>query len=118
MGSGARTSAATSSRKCRLKAVIESIDSSANKADLPEGTADRSHIEPGPLFKEIYSGIMDMENPREWRPLLQKEERSFLAYTTDIHTLNQFKIIHQTPQKCGTAFHHKVYLAAVDSLNV
>ena len=118
MGSGSGTSAATASRKRRLIAVIASIDSSADIADSPRGIADPSYIEPGPLFKEIYCGVIDMENPGEWRPLLQKEERSFLAHTTDIHTLHQFETIHQIPQKCGTAFHYKVYLAALESLNV
>ena len=118
MGSGSRTSAATASCKRRLIAVIASIDSSADIADSPGGISDPSYIEPGPLFKEIYSGIMDMENPEEWGPLLQKEERSFLAHTTDIHTLNQFKTIHQIPKKSGTAFHYKVYLAALESLYV
>jgi hypothetical protein len=97
--------------------VIGSIDSSADAAALPEEITDRP-IVPGPLFKEIYSGIMNMENPEEWRPLLQREIRSFLAHTTDIHTLDQFKIIHQIPQKCGTAFHHKAYLVALESLNI
>ena len=64
--------------------MIGSIDTSADTEDLSEGIADRRFIEPGPLFKEIYSGLMDMENPEEWRPLLQREVRSFFAHTTDI----------------------------------
>jgi hypothetical protein len=98
--------------------VIGSIDSSADTEGLPEGIADRRFIQPGPLFKEIYSGLVDMENPEEWRPLLQKEVRSFFAHTTDINTLEQFKTIHQIPQKSGTAFHHKAYIIALESLNI
>ena len=98
--------------------MIGSIDSSVDTEDLSEGIADRRFIQPGPIFKEIYSGLMDMENPEEWRPLLQREVRSFFSHTTDIHTLEQFKTIHQIPQKCGTAFHHKAYLVALESLNI
>ena len=98
--------------------MIESINPSAGTEDLSEGIADRRFIQPGPLFKEIYSGLMDMENPEEWRPLLQREVRSFFSNTTDIHTLEQFKTIHQIPRKCGTAFHHKAYLVALESLNI
>ena len=118
MGSGSRTSSATASRERGLIAVIGSIDSSADTTELPEKTTDSRPVEPGPLFKEIYSGIMDMENPEEWRPVLQREVRSFYAHTTDINTLDQFKTIHQIPQKCGTAFHHKAYLVALESLNI
>lgn len=98
--------------------MIGSLDTGTDAAAFPEEITDRRPIEPGPLFKEIYSGIMNMENPDEWRPLLQKEVRSFFAHTTDINTLHQFKIIHQIPQKCGTAFHHKAYLVALESLNI
>ncbi|MBU25941.1 MAG: hypothetical protein CMD99_07910 [Gammaproteobacteria bacterium] len=98
--------------------MIGSIDSSADGADFPEEITEHRLIEPGPIFKEIYSGIVDMENPEEWRPLLQREARSFLSHTTDINTFEQFKTIHQIPQKRGTAFHHKAYLAALESLSV
>lgn len=118
MGPGSRTSAATASRERRLIAVIGSLDTGTDAAALSDEFADRRSIEPGPLFKEIYSGIMNIENPDEWRPLLQKEVRSFFAHTTDINTLHQFKTIHQIPQKCGTAFHHKAYLVALESLNI
>ena len=118
MGSGSRSSPATANRGRRLRAVMGSIDSSTDVADSPEGIKERRSIEPGPLFKEIYSGIMDMENPEEWRPLLQREVSSFFAHTTDIHTLGQFKTIHQITEKSGTAFHHKAYLEALESLNV
>ena len=101
MDSSSRTSSATASCERGLIAVIGFIDSSADTEDLPEEIADRRFVQPGPLFKEIYSGLMDMENPDEWRPLLQREVRSFFAHTTDINTLHQFKTIHQIPQKCG-----------------
>ena len=74
-----------------------------------------------PSKKGTYTSVsihVDMENPEEWRPLLQKEVRSFFAHTTDIHTLEQFKTIHQIPQKSGTAFHHKAYIIALESLNI
>ena len=120
MGSGSRTYAATAtaSRERRLIVVIGPLDTGADAAALPEEITDLRPVEPGPLFKEIYSGVMDTENPDEWRPLLQKEVRSFFSHTTDIYTLDQFKTIHQIPQKGGTAFHHKAYLEALEPLNI
>ena len=58
-----------------------------------------------------------MENPEEWRPVLQREVLFFCSHYR-YHTLDQFKTIHQIPQKCGTAFHHKAYLVALESLNI
>ena len=72
---------------------------------------------PGPLFKEVYAGFIDVENPMDFRPLLETERRSFLAHTTDIQTLAQFNTIHKLPEKWGTAFHHKAYVATIESLN-
>ena len=118
MDSGSRTSAATATRERRLTAVIGSLDTGTDATALSEAITDPRAIEPGPLFKEIYSGVMNLENPDEWRPLLQKEVRSFFSHTTDIYTLDQFKTIHQIPQKGGTAFHHKAYLEALESLNI
>ena len=66
------------SRERRLIVVIGSLDTGADAAALSEEITDLRPIEPGPLFKEIYSGLMDMENPDEWRPLLQKKYALFL----------------------------------------
>ena len=71
---------------------------------------------PGPLFKELYAGIVDIEDPAEWGPLLEKENRSLFSNTTDIHTWEQFQTLHRKPQKQGTAFHHRLYLSSVESL--
>lgn len=75
----------------------------------------RTHT-PGPLFKELYAGIVDIEDPAEWGPLLEKENRSLFSNTTDIQTWDQFQTLHKKPQKLGTAFHHRLYLSSVESL--
>ena len=96
--------------------MLGAIDS-INALDGATGSLeDRSSYYPGPLFKEVYAGLIDVEDPLAWRPILENETRSFLANTTDIQTLDQFKKIHQTPEKWGTAFHHRVYVASLDSL--
>ena len=71
---------------------------------------------PGPLFKEIYAGLLDVEDPAEWGPVLENETRSFLAHTTDIQTLDQFNTIHQVPEKLGSVFHHRIYVSTLESL--
>ena len=73
-------------------------------------------VSPGPLFKEIYAGLLDVEDPTEWGPILDKETRSFLAHTTDIQTLEQFNTIHQVPEKWGSVFHHRIYVSTLESL--
>ena len=70
----------------------------------------------GPLFKELYAGLLDIEDPKALQPVLAKETRSLLAHTTDIQTLAQFHSLHQVPQKSGTAYHHKTYLNTVEQL--
>ena len=52
----------------------------------------------GPLFKEIYSGFIDVENPDEWEPLLNGETRSLLAHTTDVQNLAQFRTLQHVPE--------------------
>ena len=71
---------------------------------------------PGPLFKVIYAGLLDVEDPAEWGPVLENETRSFLAHTTDIQTLEQFNTIHQVPEKWGSVFHHRIYVSTLESL--
>jgi len=93
--------------------AIDSINTLDGAAESQEA---RQPISPGPLFKEIYAGLIDVEDPSAWRPVLDRETRSFLAHTTDIQTLDQFKTIHQTPEKLGTAFHHRTYVATLESL--
>jgi hypothetical protein len=70
----------------------------------------------GPLFKELYTGLIDVEDPSVWGPVLAGETRSLLAHTTDIQTLAQFHSLHQVPKKSGTAYHHKTYLNTVEHL--
>ena len=96
--------------------MIGAIDQNNAPDGTAEGTEIRQPISPGPLFKEIYADLIDVEDPSAWRPVLERETRSFLAHTTDIQTLDQFKVIHKTPEKWGTAFHHRVYLATLESL--
>ena len=93
--------------------AIDSINTPDGAAESQEA---RQPTSPGPLFKEIYAGLIDVEDPSAWRPVLESETRSFLAHTTDIQTLDQFKTIHQTPEKRGTAFHHRTYVATLESL--
>jgi len=71
---------------------------------------------PGPLFKEIYGGLIDLEDPAQWEQMIGNQTRSFFANTTDISTLEQFTIIHRIPEKLGTTYHHSAYLKTLDSL--
>jgi hypothetical protein len=71
---------------------------------------------PGPLFKELYADMIDIEDPSQWEPVIEKQTRSFFANTTDISSLDQFKVIHRIPEKLGTAFHHLAYVKTLDSL--
>jgi len=59
--------------------------------------------------------LVDVDDPSAWRPVLEGETRSFLEHTTDIQTLDQFKTIHQVPEKLGTAFHHRAYVVTLES---
>jgi hypothetical protein len=81
-------------------------------------TVSQTGFEPGPLFKEIYTGIIDVEDAEACRPFLENDRRSLFSWTTDIQTLDQFRVIHKTRQICGTVFHHKAYLATIESLSV
>jgi hypothetical protein len=72
----------------------------------------------GPLFKEIYSGFIDVENPDEWEPLLNGETRSLLAHTTDVQNLAQFRTLHHVPEKWGTQYHYQAYLRTAEILGV
>ena len=96
--------------------MLEAVDlTRTSKSSLGGKDASQSAA-PGPLFKEIYAGILDVEDPNEWRPVFEADTRSFLAHTTDIQTLDQFKNIHRIPEKWGTAYHHRAYVATIESL--
>jgi hypothetical protein len=96
-----------------MSGAIDSIGAPGGATESQEAC---QPVSPGPLFKEIYAGLIDVEDRSAWGPLLEREARSFLAHTTDIQTLDQFKTIHQTPEKRGTAFHHRAYVATLESL--
>ena len=96
--------------------MLGTIDPIGESGDGTESQEVRQPVLPGPLFKEIYAGLIDVEDRSAWGPLLEREARSFLAHTTDIQTLDQFETIHQTPEKRGTAFHHRAYVATLESL--
>ena len=70
----------------------------------------------GPLFKELYTGIVDVEDPATVEPMLAAEQRAFLDHTTDIQNYAQFQSIHRLPEKWGTRYHHQAYIATMDAL--
>jgi len=70
----------------------------------------------GPLFKELYTGLIDVEDPAAWGPMLAKQTKSLLAHTTDIQTLAQFHSLHQVPKKHGTSYHYKTYVQTIEQL--
>ena len=94
------------------------MDAVSNAADS-QSTLETSKItrSPGPLFKDLYAGLIDVEDPQQWKPVIESQSRSFFANTTDISSLEQFKVIHSTPEKWGTAFHHKAYVSAIEYLS-
>ncbi len=99
--------------------MIEAVDPRFTTDGLIDAqTISQTGLEPGPLFKEIYSGVIDVEDAEACRPFLENDRRSLFAWTTDIQTLDQFRVIHQMRQKCGTVFHHKAYLVAIESFSV
>lgn len=73
-------------------------------------------VSAGPLFKELYTGIVDVEDPDAVQSILSAERRAFLDHTTDIHSYAQFQSLHRLPEKWGTAFHHRSYVATLESL--
>ncbi|MDB4022142.1 hypothetical protein OAC78_01770 [Litorivicinus sp.] len=96
--------------------MIETIESIANLA--AHGSEIKRPATAGPLFKEIYTGFIDVENPAEWQPLLAGETRSLLAHTTDVQSLAQFRSLHHVPEKWGTQYHHQAYLRTAETLGV
>lgn len=96
--------------------ALGAMDSINTLDGMVESQEARQPVAPGPLFKEIYAGLIDVDDPLVWRPVLESETRSILAHTTDIQTLDQFEIIHQPPKKAGTAFHYQVYVTTLESL--
>ena len=73
MDSGSGTPAATATRERRLTAVIGSLDTGTDATALSEAITDPRAIEPGPLFKEIYSGVMDMKIQMSGAPCCKKK---------------------------------------------
>ena len=119
MGSSSRPSPTAESGKYRPVKMIEATDqfSAADNATDSQ-TIRHTLAEPGPLFKEIYSELIDAADENVWRSLMENGQRPLFAWTTNIQTLDQFRIIHQTQERSGTAFHHKTYLATIESLSV
>lgn len=70
----------------------------------------------GPLFKELYTGLVDVEDPETVGPMLDADRRAFLDHTTDIQTYAQFQSIHRLPEKWGTRYHHQAYVTTMDAL--
>ena len=79
-------------------------------------TTSSSHLIAGPLFRELYTGIIDIEDPDSIGPLLAADQRSFLDHTTDIQSYAQFQSIHRLPEKWGTRYHHQAYVTTMDAL--
>ena len=96
--------------------MLGAIDSANPPDSAAEFQEIRQSVSPGPLFKEIYAGLINVDDPSAWRPVLEGETCSFLAHTTDIQTLDQFNIIHQVPEKWGSVFHHRIYVSTLESL--
>ena len=94
-----------------LASIEPSIDPSFKELD---GSQKR---QPGPLFKDIYKNLVDLEDPSAWGPILAEETKSFLTHTTDIQTLGQFLSIHKMAEKLGTNFHHKIFLKTLAALS-
>ena len=93
-----------------LDAPREPISSGA---DVSHRTTQKSM---GPLFKDLYTGVVDVDDPSVVQPLLDNDRRALLDHTTDIQNYAQFQSLHRLPEKWGTSFHHRAYLATVDSL--
>ena len=81
-----------------------------------EGGISRPTPVAGPLFKELYTGIVDVEDPDAVEPILSAERRAFLDHTTDIQNYAQFQSIHRLPEKWGTRYHHQTYVSTMDAL--
>ena len=96
--------------------MIDSIEPVSGVA--AHGSDTKKPSTAGPLFKEIYAGFIDVENPVEWQPLLAGETRSLLAHTTDVQTIAQFRTLHHVPEKWGTQYHHQAYLRTAETLQV
>ena len=70
----------------------------------------------GPLFKDLYAGIVDIDDRKVVHELLSSQTRAFMDQTTDIQNYAQFQSLHRLPEKWGTVFHHRTYVATVDLL--
>ena len=89
-----------------MSASIEQVEGQASQTSRTVESV-RLAQEPGPLFKDVYTGVLDVNDPAAWQPLVAKDTRSFLAHTTDIQTVDQFLSLHVPPVKRGTAYHHR-----------
>ena len=96
--------------------MLDQVDSGMIEERLEDSHESQPATSPGPLFKEIYAGVVDVDDLVAFQSVVQNDTRSFLAHTTDIQTLEQFHVLHQLPEKWGTAFHHKAYVATLESL--
>lgn len=95
---------------------IDSNDPMA-PAELSAGqAASQAERTAGPLFKELYTGIVDVEDPEAVGPMLAADQRAFLDHTTDIQNYAQFQSIHRLPEKWGTRYHHQAYVTTMDAL--
>ena len=94
--------------------MIASVDTASDgQVATTEAPVERTL---GPLFKELYTGLIDVEDPAAWGPMLAKQTKPLLAHTTDIQTLAQFHSLHQVAKKQGTSYHHKTYLQTIEQL--
>lgn len=91
---------------------IETPSAEMNRVD----GASRSTRVPGPLFKDVYTGVVDIDDPQAWETVTAGDKRSFLAHTTDIQTVDQFLSIHSPPVRRGTVAHHQQFVNALGSL--
>jgi hypothetical protein len=99
-----------------MNATIDQAEGQSAQANRTVDTV-RSPREPGPLFKDVYTGVLDVNDPAAWKPVIEKDTRSFLAHTTDIQTVDQFLSLHTPPVKRGTAFHHRHFLNGLEGQN-
>jgi hypothetical protein len=98
---------------------VVSLDPHHPGLPAEESTGDTpSPVQPaaGPLFKELYTGLVDVEDPTAVAPMLAADQRALLDHTTDIQNFAQFQSIHRLPEKWGTRYHHHAYVSTMDAL--
>lgn len=75
----------------------------ANTDQLVEPTSSHST---GPLFDEIYAGVIDLQDKEQVLLSGDCGSRPLLDNTTDISSLSQFLALHSVPQRLGTLYKH------------